>query len=534
MKNKFFSISLVMLTLACDSMDPDSGQIVFNEFPAIWTPGETWRSPNSFVLDSSLWPGTQYARAAGVINYETVSGRNWCSASLIGSGKIVTALHCVDHLAPTATIGFTPSFLTGTATPWGLIRSDSTSTQIGLESLGFRGSALSTGMLLAREVNSERAEWICRDRSVDTGRDVAYFQCDLKIINETNTGSQLILPGDIYGWMDISASVPKNTEGTYALTANRIDTEENTRTLLSPNGVITKSPPFSCSVGGTSYSGCVNNQGADILPGSSGGAFLSLSDHKIYGVASGTSSTSRTPVCWGTSSCASNRNIVAAFSSMASDNRHLDLPNELGTSPTVTYTTRFATSSGSTYNARCKNDEAMIGVTGSYISPFFSSQKYLNSLGSICAPMSYWPALINGATYVQTGGSSTAGAPTPVYTATAREALNRYRNTNPAGTAVVFIPALLPTREFRCPATSAVYKITAEVEGSTVVGIRSIGCRRVSGSDFDLDVLDTSLGRANGPPTLVTRTCPAGRIAIGHTQWIDSRVEDLQLACRTW
>lgn len=166
-KNLFLCMGSVLFLLAGCEEYTSGEEIIQSVAPAIWDPGETWNAPSTFGLDTDLWPATQYARAAGIITIpSTGSLRGWCSASIIGTNRIATAEHCLANTSMLSNVGFTPSIFTEFSNvPLG-VRSDVASARRGLESIGFRGTALDDAI---DTVKPEAARLIASLSATDNG-----------------------------------------------------------------------------------------------------------------------------------------------------------------------------------------------------------------------------------------------------------------------------------------------------------------------------------------------------------------------------
>lgn len=536
-RSKSLFVMALFLILSCVASCTDEDWAAFEpktqNSPVIWEPGETWAEPNEFQLTAGLWPGTQYARASGVVTFRTASGPlTWCSASLIGSRKIATAHHCVGHLGWGGEVGFSPSFFDGKLNPAVRSQSNLSSIETGLQALGFRGVALTQAAHEIHESNNNEGNWHCFYDGQDGTSDVAYLLCDPKVLYDQSGIAHYIFPGDVFGYMDTKSEQPINDTPLYALTVNQKSGTANRKLLLSPNGKVQNRGATSCIPG---YTNCTSQQGADTLPGSSGGAFLTLDDHMLFGVNSGSSSgNDRTPRCHG-NHCLDHRGIVARVSGAVHENSHLSPLDSISSTPNTSYTSRLASSSQTRYDSRCANDEVMIGIIGAANSGFLNTTTVLNTLGSVCSRMI--PGLgfqFGNDTYVQVrGGSQTSYYQTPSSTSNNRESLNRYRNTIPYSTWLVILPAILPQNTFLCPAGTALFKITGIIDNGTMVAIQSFGCRSQTSGDITLDIPSNALGNSLSPTT-VTRSCGSNRVAMGKYQWVGTRIEDIQLACRDW
>lgn len=531
---------LVAVTVGCSDDGGLRGDADVVESSAIWEPGESWKPPSKFLSHPDYWAATQYARAAGVIMYPLAGGGwNWCSAALIGSYKVVTADHCVEHLDLGTGVGFTPAFYDGLNIPLFTPVSDLKVTEIGMIAFGLRGSALSNAIQDARAHTMSRGTWTCYYAGQDGTRDVAYLTCDGLPLLDQNNRINVIGPGDVYGFLDVKIESPGNDIPVYTLSVNALaNSPAQKHLLLSPNGKVQNRGSTTCAnLPWTSYTNCTAVQGMDILPGSSGGAVFTRDDNRVFAIVNGTSSTSRNPVCAGNKNpCLKNLEKVSRMSAQAFEDANIDPLTSLSSPPSVSTSSRHASSTGIQFNARCADDEAMIGLIGGWSSPFLSGERQLSSLGSVCAPVfSNFGVLYQGDTYVQSGGASnvTDGG-TGVYSSGERILLNRYRNTVSTTTWVAFLPVRMPQTVALCSGGTAIYRVDAFVESGVVRGIKAVGCRDDSGASYMLDIPNTGLGSGTSASSVVSRSCSGKRVAIGHFQWIESTVEDIQLICREW
>src|SRR5699024_7842162 len=171
------------------------------------------------------------------------------------------------------------------------------------------------------------------------------------------------------------------------------------RVLLSPNGRVQNRGATPCASGYSSH--CTGTQGADLLPGSSGGAVLLGESNKVFGVSSshrwsgGGDTYSRTPRCHTGFFCWPNKNMFARFTSKVYDGLYYDPISNL-TATNAYNTTAMVGVGGDVHQAlSCANDEAVVGIIGSAYVDEATNDKRLGNLGVICGPVGGIPETLS-------------------------------------------------------------------------------------------------------------------------------------------
>lgn len=499
----------------------------------IFTPGETWAGPSQFSNDENHRSGVSYAMATANIT----TGTGLCSAFLIGPSKLVTADHCLPKNAPLdyeVKLGF------------GRVRNEGylhLLTTLNLfYDLGYRGNAqVSLAVDFAR--NGVEEHWYCNLVDRDGNRDIAYFECPPKLVmGPSGSGYAVLYPGDLFGHLDPVATNPGNDVPVYYLTVNRRLSDSNPRRiLLSPNGRVQNRGATPCASGYSSH--CTGTQGADLLPGSSGGAVLLRSSNKVFGVSSlhrwtgGGNSYSRTPRCHTGFLCWPNKNMFARFTAKVYEEQFLASISSLTTHTSYTTTPMLGVGGSSYHELSCAANEAVVGLIGSTYTDSSTNEARLANLGVICGPVTGSPDTLaiwqSTNFFVQTGGSlDTKYYATPNATSNDRARWNRYRRTifSNQGSGSSYVKE---QETLLCPPSMALTEIEVSVQSSRILAVSGIVCNSLQGDSttkVTMNPRSRSFGRASGEASMIS--CSTGRVSSGMNVWTHPYTSRMQLRCR--
>lgn len=489
----------------------DDGGVSTSEQPIIFTPGEQWNGPSAFKHAERYASGASYAPAVARIP--------GCSAFLVGTSRLVTADHC---LPPNAPIGYEIKASFGR-----IGNSESTDALYvmnALTTLGYRGVSI-LAMANSLSGTSVDAMWACTLESRDGGRDVAYFDCEPKLIDAPQGGMALLYPSDLFGYLDPVATNPGNDTPVYFLTTNRrLEDSAPIRTLLSPYGRVQNRGATPCADGYSSH--CTGTQGADILKGSSGGAVLLENVNRVFGVASSSRWVNvggggpRTPYCHTNFPCWPNKNMFARFSSKVFEDQFAEPISTLSVVSSYSVTVSVGSAGTSFQNLGCISDEAAIGLMGSsYIDPE-TNQRRLGNIAVVCSPVAHVLGLGLWQTsnaFVQTAGSlDTAYASTPAASSSERSRWNRYRHTV-LSNAATGGDATQRQHSVLCPPGMAISSIEVSVVGNGVHAIKSIVCderERDTSTSVRLSIGNKALGDST-VGVISSLSCSANRLSFG-------------------
>lgn len=463
----------------------------------LWEPSLTWNSFLSFRNDSNAdhSRGSLYGRATAYID-------SYCSGFMISRDMLVTAHHCYEGQATLTDVRFLSNEPTAEFEVREIFRR-----------MGFFASQLDAAADLALE------GWTCTWHSRHTSRDIEYYVCSAQSFQTTSSYSVSLHPGDIFGHLDITTSVPADDAPTDDLTVNQRYAASLHQVLLSPKGRRKVSSYDDCV--GSSYSSCVATVGDDTLGGSSGGASIRSSDNLAWGVANGhrfhnNGSAERDLRCSEGFFCRLNLNLWSPFSSYTTGIQYYPRISDLDPPSTTFGTSTVGGTGGSPYNLGCEDDEAVIGIVGTQYEDEWTAPGLplvLGNFGLVCGPGrdSSSHFLQSDHATVRTAGSydtdfvsSLDPAPT---------LLNRYRNSVLShGQAHILNDEV---EWFLCPAGYAVAGISVREKYSRVRAITQVRCRHMfETSQLDLLYSQTDFGTVEAGSTAASTTCGTGKFAV--------------------
>ena len=475
----------------------------------LWVNSTDWNYGWNYQTSTTYSAGEKYSFAIG----QTPG----CSGFMINSFDYVTAHHC----SPNATFGtiIQPLF--------GLTTQDTTS----LPRLRERLLMLGVGDAFIDDAAADLAgRWTCRYLSRPGSRDILVFMCDPKVIQISQSIQATLYPGDVWGHMDLTTSNPGSGEDVYALSVNRRVAAEELRTLLSPSGEVVTGND-ACSE--TYYTSCVAQQGADWVPGSSGGAMLERDSDRVYGVIQGErycndlgtyTARDQNWLC--------NRNLISRVASGMEI-----IPGTSGTisAPSATsYSTLHGGTGGSLSYPSCNVNEALSGVVlSTYDDNYNSGATSIGLLGAVCSPVHSnllrWDHL-----FVQSPGSyDTNFATTPASSDPGRVRLNRFVNTVDCSGEAPFTH--IPVYDLQwevCPNPFAVAAITGRHKYGKVMRIDTVTCRHTSNSSIPDLVVDVEAGDIETGATSFTTSCSSGSYANGLRLRVGWFLDAVSLRCR--
>jgi hypothetical protein len=488
----------------------------------IWQDMETWVSyaQNRSASDARLVRQSHIALAAATL----VGGEFWdewyCSGALISRHRFVTAHHC-NYQDQSIRVSFLHRSPTRVA-----------ETESRLRDLGF-----APGALLTQATQTALGLWDCGYTSQDGTKDLDYYYCYEKwFVIQPGYWVQLH-PGEIFGHMDISTSVPAAGVATHNLTTNRTSSDVNfglpERILFSPNGIRRAIASTACGATGNAppggYTGCQTTQGDDTAGGSSGGASLVASDSRAWAVLSGhfgATSGAYDLQCWlafprtQTDACDDKRHTWAPFTATTNQLQYAPRYSSLGT-PVYWNTSLAGGTGGVLATHQCQNDEAMIGLVTSRYHDIWaadgSNPLVMGNIGAICAPslnsqgryLQYDYATVRTSTSHDTNYQHAIdGAPYP-------PRLNRYLSTV-FGDGHLYVPHLRQ-ESIVCPSGYAVGAVTVRVKYGTIRSITSVVCRPLFDSNLPTRTLTTSdrMGATENFSVPATLDCGGGLVAGG-------------------
>jgi hypothetical protein len=273
-----FALSLA----ACDGESVQAEPLPAEQLAAVFADGDDWGRLTDFEAQAATRTNAIYARAVGrtVHRFTSQNFQNECSGGFVDDDILVTSHHCSQRN------GATSDFQKIAFGKWGDTDGDVTAA---LEYLEDRLVRLGVPTWRVAQIDlTVLHEWGCDRLAQDGSRDVEFWSCRKKDLTWTENGQTVtweLLPGQLYGHLEVADTLPNTGEDLYGISQNRHcpngTADQSNSVLLSPGEL--EQAMASCALG---YGTTCFKTYADWLASSSGGPILDA-DHRVFGVMHG-------------------------------------------------------------------------------------------------------------------------------------------------------------------------------------------------------------------------------------------------------
>lgn len=371
-----------------DGQDSDGqyGENIDSTSQELFCGSEDWNDIVAFDDSSTYNIGAHYGKAVASFNGGS------CSASLYDNRWLITANHCRKGRSQ-VTVEF-GDFAGGLTIARNRVR------DLGVHSSQMSG--ISDASLTRFNCTFNKTF----DTSAYGNRDIDIWRCDPNNIPPLGD----VYPGDIWGYLEMAPGARSEGRDVYVLSYNKASFYTSKRNLLSPGGEV-EDTYDGCITGGD-YDNCFEHS-ADTQPGSSGGAILDRTTHRLFGLVHGN---------WGTDgwSCPTWATNYGSYLYSSSHHPRSHINPAALPSPSQAVSTPWAGGHGGTYHAlTCPSNYLAAGVVGTTYPYDTAGSSRVGNFGLVCAPYvrsddqkfrsnDNWVVITGGSYDTQLGGGSHA------------------------------------------------------------------------------------------------------------------------------